>query len=178
MLLHAALGLVLSKYSNCYDVILGTAIANRNRAELEPIIGYFANTLVLRTNTDFDDFPDYLDHVKQVNLDAQNNQDIPFEQILEQCQVDRSNKHSPLFQISFHLDTVEVNELQIPEVNFALIDVHHRIPPSAATVNPSRLIWFFLYIGSFAIDVVVALWLTMLIVNEFKRFRNGEVTSN
>ncbi|WP_281558221.1 non-ribosomal peptide synthase/polyketide synthase [Thalassomonas sp. RHCl1] len=99
MLLHAALALVLSRHSNSSDIVIGTPIANRMQAELEPLIGFFVNTLVLRLNTDHGKLEDYFNHVRQVHLDAQNNQDVPFEQLVERLNIARSTAHTPLFQI-------------------------------------------------------------------------------
>ncbi|WDE02123.1 non-ribosomal peptide synthase/polyketide synthase [Thalassomonas actiniarum] len=99
MLLHGALALVLSRHSNSPDIVIGTPIANRMQAELEPLIGFFVNTLVLRLNTDHGKLEDYFNHVRQVHLDAQNNQDVPFEQLVERLNIARSTAHTPLFQI-------------------------------------------------------------------------------
>ena len=116
VLLHAALALVLSRHSNSDDIVIGTPVANRMQAELEPLIGFFVNTLVLRTNTDFHQFGDYLQHVRQVNLDAQSYQDVSFEHLVEHCQVPRSTAHGPLFQIVFNMNTTEMSELTLPGV--------------------------------------------------------------
>jgi amino acid adenylation domain-containing protein/non-ribosomal peptide synthase protein (TIGR01720 family) len=122
MLLHAALSLVLSRHSNTHDIIIGTPVANRTRTELESLIGFFVNTLVLRVDTNYSDFTDYLKHVKQVNLDGQTNQDVPFEQLVEYCKVPRSIQYSPLFQIMFTLSENHACELTLPEVTFTPID--------------------------------------------------------
>ncbi len=122
MLLHAALTLVLSKHSNCDDIVIGASMANRMQAELEPLIGFFINTLVLRTTIDHDLFSEYLSYVKQVNLEAQVNQDIPFEHLVEQCQVPRNIQHSPLFQIMFSMDNNEQSQLSLPDLNITAID--------------------------------------------------------
>ena len=122
VLLHAALALVLSRHSHSHDIVLGTPVANRMQVELEPLIGFFVNTLVLRVNTEFDTLSDYLAHVKSTNLDAQANQDVPFEQLVEHCKVARSTQHSPLFQIMFSMNTNEESELSLPGVNFSPVD--------------------------------------------------------
>ena len=119
MLLHAAIGLVFSRHGNSQDIVIATPVAGRSKPELEPLIGYFANTLVLRTNTGHVSFEDYLHHVKQVNLDAQANQDIPVEQVIELCQLPRSMQHTPLFQIMFSMDTNEQKDLNIPGLTFS-----------------------------------------------------------
>ena len=122
MLVHAAIALVLSRHSHSHDIVLGTPVANRMQVELEPLIGFFVNTLVLRVNTEFDTLSDYLAHVKSTNLDAQANQDVPFEQLVEHCKVARSTQHSPLFQIMFSMNTNEESELSLPGVNFSPVD--------------------------------------------------------
>ncbi len=111
MLLHSALSLLLSRYSNQSDILIGTPVANRRQQALEPMIGFFVNTLVLRTNTNgCERFADFLAQVKQVNLDAQLNQDIQFDQLVEQLKVPRSMQHTPLFQVMLSLD----NNAKVP----------------------------------------------------------------
>ncbi|WDE02114.1 non-ribosomal peptide synthetase [Thalassomonas actiniarum] len=105
MLLHSALALVLSRHSNSKDIIIGTPVANRLQAELEPLIGFFVNTLVLRLDTNHQQLEDYLAHVRQVHLDGQNNQDVPFEQLVERLNIARSTAHTPLFQIMLSSNT-------------------------------------------------------------------------
>ncbi|RJE73424.1 non-ribosomal peptide synthetase [Pseudoalteromonas sp. MSK9-3] len=99
MLVHSALSLLLARHSNSDDIVIGTPIANRLQAELEPMIGLFVNTLVLRTNTHHETLSRFFEHIRLVNLDAQSNQDVPFEQLVERLKVPRSTEHSPLFQI-------------------------------------------------------------------------------
>ena len=105
MLLHGALSLLLSRHSNSHDIVIGTPVANRLHAELEPLIGFFVNTLVLRADTRHDTLSDYFAHIRQVHLDAQSNQDVPFEQLVERLKAPRSSAHSPLFQIIMTTNT-------------------------------------------------------------------------
>ena len=99
MLLHSALALVLSRHSNSTDMVIGTPVANRLNPEVEHLIGFFANTLALRVNTDHESLADYLNQVRQVHLEAQKYQDLPFDFLIEQLRVPRDTAHSPLFQI-------------------------------------------------------------------------------
>ncbi|MBL4705054.1 MAG: hypothetical protein JKY54_11060, partial [Flavobacteriales bacterium] len=99
MLLHGALSLLLSRHSNSADIVIGTPAANRLQVELDPLIGFFVNTLVLRADTNHESLSDYFGHIRQVHLDAQSNQDVPFEQLVERLKAPRSTAHSPLFQI-------------------------------------------------------------------------------
>ncbi|NQZ12769.1 MAG: AMP-binding protein, partial [Algicola sp.] len=106
MVLHGAFSVLLARHSNNSDIVLGVPMANRLQKELEDIIGFFVNTLVLRTDCiDNPSFVDYLAHIKQVNLDAQANQDVPFEHLVERLKPTRSTSHSALFQILFTMNT-------------------------------------------------------------------------
>ncbi|TQV77370.1 amino acid adenylation domain-containing protein [Aliikangiella marina] len=109
MLIHSALTIVLSRHSNSQDILIGTVMANRLQVELEPLIGFFVNTLVLRTSTAFDTFFDLIKHVKRINLEAQENQDVPFEKLVDLAKLPRSAKHSPLFQIMLTMNAIETN---------------------------------------------------------------------
>ncbi|MCJ8274034.1 MAG: condensation domain-containing protein, partial [Psychrosphaera sp.] len=113
MVLHGAFSLLLSRHSNTNDIVVGVPVANRMQQALEPIIGLFVNTLVLRVDCANNPcFSDYLAAVKQVNLDAQANQDVPFEQLVERLQPSRSTAHSPLFQIMFSMNTNDMPTLE------------------------------------------------------------------
>ncbi|MCO7187381.1 MULTISPECIES: non-ribosomal peptide synthetase [unclassified Pseudoalteromonas] len=99
MLLHAVLALTISRYSNSLDVVIGTPVANRMQAEVEPLIGFFVNILALRVNTEQPSLDSYLQHVRAVHLDAQSHQDLPFEQLVDALQIPRGDAHAPLCQI-------------------------------------------------------------------------------
>jgi amino acid adenylation domain-containing protein len=105
MLLHGGLSLMLSRHSNSDDIVVGTMVANRRQVELERLIGFFVNILVLRVNTDFDTVDEYLAHVSQVNLDGQVNQDVPFDQLVERLKIERTLAHTPLYQITLTHDS-------------------------------------------------------------------------
>ncbi|HEY0859107.1 MAG TPA: amino acid adenylation domain-containing protein, partial [Albitalea sp.] len=93
---------LLSRLSGEHEVVIGTPVANRPRAQLEPLMGLFINTLALRL--DLSGGPtvaQLLQRVKASALDAQHNQDLPFEQVVEAVQPPRSTAYSPLFQAMF-----------------------------------------------------------------------------
>ncbi|WP_295936153.1 non-ribosomal peptide synthetase [uncultured Xanthomonas sp.] len=105
MLLHGALALVLARQGAEPDVVIGTPVANRGSAQLDELIGYFINTLVLRVSChESQTVADYFRHVREVNLGAQTWQDVPFDLLIERLEVPRSSAYSPLFQIMLSLD--------------------------------------------------------------------------
>ncbi|GMV31581.1 MAG: hypothetical protein AMXMBFR59_37060 [Rhodanobacteraceae bacterium] len=113
MLLHAALSLVIAHFGNNPDVVIGTPVANRRQAALEGLIGFFVNTLVLRVDTSGDArFIDFLRRVRDVNIAAQANQDLSFEELVDRLNPPRSLSHSPLFEIMLSLDTVTGSDAQ------------------------------------------------------------------
>ncbi len=104
MTLLAAFQVLLNRYSHQDDIVVGTPIANRTHAEVEGIIGFFVNTLALRTNFSGDpSFLDVLQRVRQTVLDAFTYQDLPFEQVVEAVQPERNLARSPLIQVMFTL---------------------------------------------------------------------------
>lgn len=114
--LVSAFKLMLYRYSGLTDVFLGTAFANRNRAELEPLIGFLVNPLTLRTHLrPSDSFSNLLNSVHRMTLDVFGNADMPFEQVVDLLQPERSTAHTPLFQIMFGLENVpESTGVSIP----------------------------------------------------------------
>jgi len=106
MLLLASFQTLLHRYSRQDDIRVGVPVANRNRVETERLIGFFVNTQVLKA--EFDSaitFVGLLQQVRQTALDAQAHQDLPFEQLVEALQPERSLSHSPLFQVLYNHQT-------------------------------------------------------------------------
>jgi amino acid adenylation domain-containing protein/FkbM family methyltransferase len=115
MALLAAFQLLLARYSGQFDINVGTAIAGRNWREIEGLIGFFINTLVLRTNLSGNPtFKELLTRVRQVCLSAYAHQDLPFERLVEELQPERSLSHTPLFQTMLNLHNVPQQSLQLP----------------------------------------------------------------
>ncbi|HZM98583.1 MAG TPA: amino acid adenylation domain-containing protein, partial [Pyrinomonadaceae bacterium] len=104
MTVLAAFKTLLYRYCGESDVTIGTPIANRNRSEIEPLIGFFLNTLVLRTDLSGNPtFRQLLGRVRDVALGAYAHQDIPFELLLEQLQPERDLSRTPFFQVMFNM---------------------------------------------------------------------------
>ncbi len=103
MVLLSAFSMLLSRYCGQDDVVVGTPIANRNRAETEDLIGFFVNTLVLRTDLSGDPaFTELVVQVRGTALGAYSHQDLPFEQLVDALQPQRDRSRTPLFQIFFN----------------------------------------------------------------------------
>ena len=104
MLLFAAFNVLLARWSGQGDLVIGTPIAGRRRTELEGLVGFFANTLALRTRVDEAvNFRELLLQVRATALAAFTHQDLPFEKLVEVLQPPRSLAHSPVFQVLFVL---------------------------------------------------------------------------
>jgi amino acid adenylation domain-containing protein len=124
MTLYAAFAVLLSRYSGQEDIVIGSPIANRNRRELEPLIGFFVNTLALRADLSGNPtFRELLDRVRQVTLNAYAHQDLPFERLVDKLQPERNLSHSPLFQVTFVLQNAPLSPLELPGLSIAPVDL-------------------------------------------------------
>ncbi|HNP27631.1 MAG TPA: amino acid adenylation domain-containing protein [Nitrospirales bacterium] len=115
MTLLTVFQLLLFRYTGQKDILIGTPIAGRTHIHLEGLIGYFANTLVLRARFEGQPtFQDMLDQVKETCLNAYAHQDLPFEKLVEAMQPVRDPSRHPLFQVMFQLQHAEsTNELNL-----------------------------------------------------------------
>ncbi|MBA6120549.1 MULTISPECIES: non-ribosomal peptide synthetase [Pseudomonas] len=106
MVLLASFQALLHRYTGQRDIRVGVPIANRNRAQIERLIGFFVNTQVLRADCDPQlSFKALLGQVRDTALAAQAHQDLPFEQLVDALQPERSLSHSPLFQVMLNHQT-------------------------------------------------------------------------
>jgi amino acid adenylation domain-containing protein len=118
--LLAAFKVLLSRYAGQSDVAVGTPIANRTRPELEGLIGFFVNTLILRSQVQpGQTFEQLLKEVRNTALAAYEHQDLPFEQLVEFVNPQRSMSHSPLFQVMFSLQNTPNPGGELPGLSLA-----------------------------------------------------------
>jgi amino acid adenylation domain-containing protein len=124
MTLLAAFDTLLYRYTGQKDIVVGSPIANRNRAEIEKLIGFFVNTLVLRTDCSSDPtFKELLARVREMALEAYAHQDLPFEKLVEELKPERSLSHSPLFQMMFVLQNAPTTNLSFERVSVTPITI-------------------------------------------------------
>ncbi|MEC9375345.1 MAG: non-ribosomal peptide synthase/polyketide synthase, partial [Pseudomonadota bacterium] len=104
MLLFSAFNVLLNRYTGADDLVVGSPIAGRTRTETEGLIGFFVNTLALRTNiADNPTFNELLQRVRKSTLDAYDHQELPFEKLVEELKPERNTSYSPVFQVVFAL---------------------------------------------------------------------------
>jgi amino acid adenylation domain-containing protein len=120
MTMLAAFKTLLYHYAQQEDIVVGSPIANRNRSEIEALIGFFVNSLVLRTDLSGNPtFRELLNRVKEVALGAYAHQDLPFEKLVEELHPDRALNQNPLFQVAFALQNAPGNRLELPELTLS-----------------------------------------------------------
>ncbi|APB69496.1 non-ribosomal peptide synthase/polyketide synthase [Paenibacillus polymyxa] len=127
MLLLAAYSVLLHNYAGQEDIVVGTPIAARSHADLQPIIGMFVNTLALRLGPAAElTFLDYLQEVKETTLGAYEHQDYPFEELVEALQVSRDLSRNPLFDTMFSLQKHESLDLTLEGLQWSLFDIEEK----------------------------------------------------
>lgn len=115
MVLLAAFKVLLNRYTGQDDVVVGSPIAGRNRVETKDVIGFFLNTLVLRTDLSGNlTFRELLERVRETTVEAYTNQDVPFEKLLEELNPERDLSRTPLFQVFFNMLNLPTQDVQLP----------------------------------------------------------------
>ncbi|MBE9059353.1 non-ribosomal peptide synthetase, partial [Sphaerospermopsis sp. LEGE 08334] len=128
MTLLAAYDTLLYRYTGQSDILVGSPIANRDRAEIEGLIGFFVNTLVMRSNLAGNpSFSELLTRVREMALGAYAHQHLPFEMLVEALQPERNLSHSPLFQVMFVLQNTPISTVELSGLSVNLLEVKSQI---------------------------------------------------
>ena len=121
MALQTLYALTVSKFSREDDIVMGTPVAGRMHQNAEPLIGFFLNNLVLRSNlSDNPTFNGLLARNKKIILDAFENQNLPFDALVEAINPERTNNHQAIFQLWFVLQNHESSDFALPELSMSL----------------------------------------------------------
>ena len=124
MVLHAAFLSLLHYHTGEVDIVIGTDVANRHKVELEGLIGFFVNQLVLRVDVSGDPaFPELLARVRKVDLGAYAHQHPPFDAVVEALNPERSMLHSPLFQVKLLLQNTPLPQVELAGLTLDLFEI-------------------------------------------------------
>jgi amino acid adenylation domain-containing protein len=127
MTLLAAFSALLHRYSGQQEILIGTPIANRNRAEIEGLIGFFVNTVVMKVDLMGEpSFKELVGRVREVALEAYAHQDLPFEKLVEELNPARDMSHTPLFQIMFDLQNALIQPIELRELSLTPVPVDNK----------------------------------------------------
>ncbi|HXQ69970.1 MAG TPA: condensation domain-containing protein, partial [Pyrinomonadaceae bacterium] len=145
MTLLAGFKVLLHRYSGQTDIVVGSPVANRNSTDVEKLIGFFVNTVAIRTDLSSNPtFTDFLKQVREVSLAAFSHQDVPFERVVEELMPERNLNHSPLFQTVFALQNIRLAPWALPELEFSSIDLdsgHSKFDLALTLANSDHGIW-------------------------------------
>jgi hypothetical protein len=130
MTLLAALKTLLHRYSGQTDIVIGSGTANRTQVEMEKLIGFFVNMLVLRTNLDGDPkFSELLQRVRDVTMGAYAHQHVPFAMLVNELKVKREWNRNPLFQVAFILQNAPPADIQLGSLMLSQVRVKADLSP-------------------------------------------------
>ncbi|WP_242046405.1 MULTISPECIES: non-ribosomal peptide synthetase [Calothrix] len=126
MTLLTAFKILLYRYTGQTDIVVGSPIANRNKAEIESLIGFFVNFLVLRTDFSGElSFKQLLARVKSTALEAYSHQDLPFEKLVEELKPERDLSYNPLFQVVFVLQNIRIPTPQVAGISISCNETYN-----------------------------------------------------
>jgi amino acid adenylation domain-containing protein len=128
MTLLAAFKTLLHRYSGHDDILVGSPIANRNQDGIEQLIGFFVNTLVLRTNCSGNpSFKELIRRVRETTLGAYAHQNMPFELLVDELQIQRNLSYTPLFQVMFVLHNAPISEVKMAGLTFGSVETANNL---------------------------------------------------
>ncbi len=124
IVLMAAFRVLLSRYTSQDDIVLGSPIANRNRSEIENLVGFFVNSLALRVDLSGDPtFEALLAREGESSIGAYDHQDLPFERLVEELDPERDLSQNPLFQVTFAVQNTPFGKSSFPNVVAESFDI-------------------------------------------------------
>ncbi|ODP30117.1 Linear gramicidin synthase subunit B [Paenibacillus nuruki] len=127
MILQAIFNIMLHRYSGQNDLIIGSPIANRNEYELERMVGFFVNTVAIRSQFNKEhSFLTYLHHVKERCLRIYDHQDMPFEILVKELQPERNQAYSPIVQVMFAYQNQLEERLELADLEVLPIEVNNK----------------------------------------------------
>ncbi len=149
MVLLAGFKALLHRYTGAEDVVVGAPVSGRHLEEIAPLLGFFSNTLALRTDLSGDpSFAELLERVRETMLGALTHQELPFEKLVEVLNPERARSHSPIFQVLFGYDIVNsrrralagasAEQVPVPgweSARFDLSIIVHDLPDGALHLN-------------------------------------------
>ena len=128
MVLLAAFAVLLTKLCGQEDIVIGTAVEGRRHPDLQDMIGMFVNTLAMRTYPAADrSAADFIKEVRQRTLAAFENQEYPFEDLVDRLAVGRAANRNPLFDVMFTLQNIDIPELEIPGLQIEPYDIANNL---------------------------------------------------
>ena len=128
MTLLAVFSVLLRRYTGQEDIVVGSPVANRNHRKLEPMIGFFVNSLIMRC--DVSGMPSFLAVLRRVRdfaLDAMARQDLPFEELVRELAPERDASSNPVFQVMFSLENWPVGVMRLPDLTLAPVEVETHV---------------------------------------------------
>src|SRR5262249_31081322 len=122
--LLAVFKVLLHRYSRQADIVVGSPVLNRKGADVEKLIGFFINTVAIRTDLSGNPrFSDFLKQVREASLAAFSHHEVPFERVVEELAPERNLNHSPLFQAAFALQNVRLHPWELPGLKLSSIEL-------------------------------------------------------
>jgi amino acid adenylation domain-containing protein len=140
MTMLAAFGTLLWRWSGQEDMLIGTPVSGRSRTELEPLIGYFSNSVVLRMNMGGDPtFRELLKQTKEVALAAYSHQHLPFEKLVTEMQPQRDLSYSPMYQVMFSVGEYKDLGIELPGMEITPIIIDRGVAKFDMTLGMTEL---------------------------------------
>jgi len=140
MILLGAYNVLLSKYTGQEDIVVGTPVAGRAHSDLDNIIGMFVNTVAMRNYPKGEkSFREFLETVKETSLEAYENQDYQFEELISQLDIVRDFSKNPLFDVMFTLQNIDIENMEIDELKFIPYEFENKVSKFDITLSAIEL---------------------------------------